>query len=283
MSKKVLVTISNYDYIEYSKSLFASAKIDGKWDGDFVLIIPKSDKGKFDEKEFIDNGIQIYYGDLLDGNPSTHFYKIYLFEKYFTQWYWVFYTDLDVLFFNYIELNLDIRVKSNLYENFDVLSFDEQFTLGVRNLGYREEQLKSIKDEYSDGIETQSLQSCFILFNNQLIKDGYFEKMHDCYLKYYNEYYEEGKTLIHDQAIFNLVFYSKWKLLGDKFLNVLPDLWTEEYGWQINKFANDYYDKNDYSNTVAVHFTNFFQPWKENNLKFYPKWMERKDNFNEKS
>ena len=283
MSKKVLVTISNYDYIEYSKSLFASAKIDGKWDGDFVLIIPKSDKGKFDEKEFIDNGIQIYYGDLLDGNPSTHFYKIYLFEKYFTQWDWIFYTDLDVLFFNNIELNLDIRDKSNLYANLDVLTFDEQFTLGVGKSGYKEEQLKIIKDEYSDGIETQSLQSCFILFNNKLIKDGYFTKMYDCYLKYYNEYYEEGKTRIHDQAIFNLVFYSKWKLLGDKFLNVLPDLWTEEHGWQINKFANDYYDKNDYSNIVAVHFTNFFQPWKENNLKFYPKWMERKDNFYELS
>ena len=281
MSKKVLVTLANYDYIEYSKSLFVSAKLSGKWDGDFVLIVPEEDEGTFDEKEFIDNGIQIYYGDLLDGNPSTHFYKIYLFEKYFAQWDWIFYTDLDVLFFNNIEFNLDKRDKFNLHANLDVLTFDEQFTLGVKNLGYKEEQLKIIKDEYSDGIETESLQSCFILFNNQLIKDGYFEKIYDCYLKYYTEYYEEGKTRIHDQAIFNLVFYNKWKLLGDKFLNVHPDLWTEDYGWQINKFANDFYDENNYDDVIAVHFTNYFQPWKKNNLRFYPIWNERRNNFYE--
>ena len=51
MSKKVLVTLANYDYMEYSKSLFASAKLSGKWDGDFVLIVPEEDKGTFDEKE----------------------------------------------------------------------------------------------------------------------------------------------------------------------------------------------------------------------------------------
>ena len=59
----------------------------------------------------------------------------------------IFYTDLDVLFFNNIELNLDIRDKSNLYANLDVLTFDEQFTLGVGKSGYKEEQLKIIKDE----------------------------------------------------------------------------------------------------------------------------------------
>ena len=49
MSKKVLVTLANYDYMEYSKSLFASAKLSGKWDGDFVLIVPEEDKGTFDD------------------------------------------------------------------------------------------------------------------------------------------------------------------------------------------------------------------------------------------
>jgi len=57
MSKKVLVTLANYDYIEYSKSLFESAKLSGKWDGDFVLIVPEEDKDKIDKSIFDKKGI----------------------------------------------------------------------------------------------------------------------------------------------------------------------------------------------------------------------------------
>ena len=77
MSKKVLVTLANYDYIEYSKSLFESAKLSGKWDGDFVLIVPEEDKDKIDKSIFDKKGINVYFGKTLIGNPEANFYKIY--------------------------------------------------------------------------------------------------------------------------------------------------------------------------------------------------------------
>ena len=49
MNSKVLVALADKKFIEYSKSLFYSAKVDGLWDGDFVIIVPEGDKGKFDE------------------------------------------------------------------------------------------------------------------------------------------------------------------------------------------------------------------------------------------
>ena len=38
MNSKVLVALADKKFIEYSKSLFYSAKVDGLWDGDFVII-----------------------------------------------------------------------------------------------------------------------------------------------------------------------------------------------------------------------------------------------------
>ena len=61
--KKVFVALANKEYIPYSKSLFYNVK--DKWDGDFVLIVPEEDRGTFDEKEFTDRGIEIFYGKTL--------------------------------------------------------------------------------------------------------------------------------------------------------------------------------------------------------------------------
>ena len=43
MNSKVFVALANKKFIEHSKSLFHSAKVDGKWNGDFVLIVPEKD------------------------------------------------------------------------------------------------------------------------------------------------------------------------------------------------------------------------------------------------
>ena len=67
--KKVFVALADKKFIEHSKSLIYSAKVDGKWEGDFVLIVPESDKGEFDEKEFTDKGVEIFFGKTLPGNP----------------------------------------------------------------------------------------------------------------------------------------------------------------------------------------------------------------------
>ena len=47
--------------------------------------------------------------------------------------------------------------------------------------------------------------------------------------------------------------------------------------WKVEELENGYYDDTDYSDTIALHFFHFFQPWNKNNLRFYPKWKEYND------
>ena len=192
MSKKVLVTLANYDYIEYSKSLFESAKLSGKWDGDFVLIVPEEDKDKIDKSIFDKKGINVYFGKTLIGNPEANFYKIYLLDKYFQKWDWIFYTDLDVLFFNKIELDLNLRDEKYLYANPDGLSFINQFYnrldwgISPYNLPFNNDKInlwinpkskiKEIPKEISkiSMKDCNAFQSCFMLFNTRFIELKYF-------------------------------------------------------------------------------------------------------------
>ena len=97
MNSKVFVALANKKFIEHSKSLFYSAKVDGEWDGDFVLIVPEEDRDTFNEKEFTDRGVEIFFGKTLPGKPKPHYYKYYLWTEYFKKWDWIFYCDIDVL------------------------------------------------------------------------------------------------------------------------------------------------------------------------------------------
>ncbi len=272
-SKKVLVTISNYDYIEYSKSLFASAKIDGEWDGDFVLIVPEEDKDKIDKTTFNKKGINVYFAKTLIGNPEVNFYKIYLLDEYFKQWDWIFYTDLDVIFFNKIELDLDNRNVNYLYANSDELSFINQFYLQNEWHRYKEIPKEVSKKEIKD---CEAFQNCFMLFNKRFIELNYFQKLYESY-KIYFEYFNKGKSKLRDQPIFNLVFYKKWKYLSDKFINRYPLF--DKINWDLKLLNEGYLDNTDYSDSIALHFFRWFTPWNKNNLRFYPIWNEYNDKF----
>jgi len=99
--KKVFVALANKEYISYSKSLFYNVK--DKWDGDFLLIVPEEDKDSYDFTEFTDKGIEVFFAPTILECEHPDFYKFYLFTEYFTKWDWIFYSDLDVLFFNKID------------------------------------------------------------------------------------------------------------------------------------------------------------------------------------
>ena len=263
--KKVFVALANKKFIEYSKSLFHSARVDGKWDGDFVLIVPKEDKGKFDEKEFTDNGIKIFFGKTLPGNPKPHYYKYYLWTEYFKQWDWIFYCDMDVLFFNNIDLNVNNRQKNILYANdCNGTKLNEQF------------KKDEMTDKWSD---LPSFQSCFMLFHKDLIKDNTFDNLMLLHNEYYVYYDLILDGLTEEQSILNVEFLDKWEELGDKFLNVYPR--ANELEWEWEEMIKPFDDNRDYKSdgVIALHFYQYFQPWSEHNLRFNPIWKEYNERF----
>ena len=193
MNSKVFVALANKKFIEHSKSLFHSAKVDGKWDGDFVLIVPEEDRDTFNEKEFTDRGVEIFFGKTLPGKPKPHYYKYYLWTEYFKKWDWIFYCDTDVLFFNKIEFDLDNKQKDVLYAN------DCNETPLSYQFEYREEYVKKMDTEaydkfvwitenwgdWNDSPPLPSFQSCYMLFNKDLIQDDTFKNL----INLHNEYY----------------------------------------------------------------------------------------------
>ena len=282
MNSKVFVALENKKFIEHSKSLFYSAKVDGKWDGDFVLIVPEEDRDTFNEKEFTDRGVEIFFGKTLPGKPKPHYYKYYLWTEYFKKWDWIFYCDMDVLFFNKIEFDLESRQKDILYAN------DCNGTCLKFQFEYRDFEVKRFNEEQQQKYEwiqenwswdTPSFQSCFMLFHKDLIQNNTFDNL----IKLHNEYYVYYDLVLHglteEQSILNVEFIDKWKKLGDKFLNAYSR--ANELNWEFDKMDEDYEDKEDYRSDgiVALHFYQFFQPWSKHNLKFYPIWKEYNDKF----
>jgi hypothetical protein len=281
--KKVFVALADNKFTGHIKSLFYSAKVNGKWDGDFLIIVPEKDKGTFDEKEFTDKGIEIFYGKTLPGNPTPHYYKYYLWTEYFKQWDWIFYCDMDVLFFNKIDFDLNNKQKDILYaNNCNGTPLNLQFE-------YRKDKIKKFDietrdkyDELQNYAKHPSFQSCFMLFHRDLIKDDIFKKLmalHNEYYVYYNDLILHGLTA--EQSLLNVEFIDSWKELGDNFMNIYQR--ANDLGWEFDKMGEPYKDERDYGldGIIALHFYQFFQPWSEHNLRFYSVYKENLQKFKE--
>lgn len=281
MSSKVFVSLADKKFIEYSKSLFYSAKVDGEWDDDFVLIVPEKDRDEFDETKFVDKGVKIFYGKTLIGNPRPHYYKYYLWTDYFRKWDWIFYCDLDVIFFNKIDFDLDNRQKDILYAsdcNGTSLKFQFEYRDNfIENFDNEQKnKFEWIADNYSN---LPSFQSCFMLFHKNLIQDNTFNNL----IKLHSEYYIYYNLVLHglteEQSILNVEFINKWEELGDKFLNVYQR--ADDLEWDLDRMKEPYEDERDYKKEgiIAQHFYQFFQPWSKHNLRFYLIWKEYNGRF----
>ena len=118
-----------------------------------------------------------------------------------------------------------------------------------------------------------------MLFNKDLIQDSTFSNL----VKLHNEYYVYYDLVLHglteEQSILNVEFIGKWENLGDKFVNVYPR--ADELKWNLDKMNLSFKDNRDYKSegVMALHFYQFFQPWSEHNLRFYPIWRQYRDEF----
>jgi lipopolysaccharide biosynthesis glycosyltransferase len=263
--KKVFVALADRNFISHAKSLFYSAKVDGEWDGDFVLIVPEEDRDTIYSHQWIDRGVEIFYAKTLSGNPSAHYYKYYLWTEYFKKWDWIFYCDMDVLFFNTIDLDLDNRQKNILYANdCNGTKLSEQF------------ERNEMTDKWS---ELSSFQSCFMLFHRDLIDDNRFDNLMRLHNEYYVYYDLVKHGLTEEQSILNVEFIDRWKELGDNFMNVYQR--ANDLEWEFDKMNESYEDDRDYKSegVIALHFYQFFQPWSKHNLRFYSIWKEYNDRF----
>ena len=204
-----------------------------------------------------------------------------MWTEYFKKWDWIFYCDIDVLFFNKIEFDVENKHTDVLYTN-ECSGTSLSYQFEYRDEKVKEftkeqiEKLKWVTDNYSD---LKSFQSCFMLFHKDLIQDNTFENL----INLHNEYYVYYDLVLHglteEQSILNVEFIGRWEELGNKFLNVYQR--ANELEWDAEKMKESYQDDWDYESEgiIALHFYQFFQPWSRHNLRFYPIWKEYNERF----
>ena len=280
-NSKVFVALADKNFLEHFKSLYYSAIKIGKWDGDFVVIVPESDKGEFDEKDF--KGVKFFYGDTLEGEPRPHYYKYYLFDDYFKQWDWIFYCDLDVLFFNEIDFDLKNKKKDVMYANdcnYSPMCYQFEHRPDERKK-FNKKQMERYEWMRENWMSTPSFQTCFMLFHKDLITKDRFNN----FLKLHKEWYIDLDLCIHglteEQSIINVEFLDNWESLGDDWRNVYER--ANELDWEYDEIIKPYFDENDYESegVIAQHFYQFFQPWSLHNVKFYNVYRENLKGFEE--
>jgi len=279
--KKVFVALADRKFIPYSKSLFYSARVDGEWDGDFVLIVPEKDKDSYDFSEFYNRGINVFFVPALIGDPPPTYYRFYLFTEYFKKWDWIFYCDMDVLFFNKIDFNFKDRKSDVMYANdCNGVPLYQQFEWENEKLDMNNNEVVSkVKWLYENYKGAPSFEACFLFFHKNLIKDETFDNLINLHTLYYVYYELNRDGLSEEQALLNLEFLGRWEKLSDKFLNTYPR--ANELKWNWEKMGEAFKDDHDYKKDglMAIHFYQFFQPWSEHNLRFYPVWKEYNDKF----
>tara|TARA_Y100001937_G_scaffold110417_1_gene156003 strand:+ start:67 stop:1635 length:1569 start_codon:yes stop_codon:yes gene_type:complete len=268
--KKVMVFMCDGNLLDKVKPLIHNAKTKGKWDGDFVLIVPESVNTKyFDEDE--DNDLVIYkVPDLMDA--TIHFHKIFLFDDFFKEWDWVFYSDLDVWYLDEIKLNFHMRDNKSIYAPIDRLSYEQQFD--SKKLDDTAQRFVQ-KSKPKDG---KSFQTCWMLFSTKDEEwiDKYRNKLISYYFRYHI-YQQIALTGYWEQCVFNLVFSDCWKKLGSDLVQseAIHKVWDGEL--TLDHLKRGYEDRTDYSEASGVHFTFPFAPWFKYNTKFYREWSRCND------
>ena len=289
--KKVLVTLANKDYINHAKSIFVNVREEGEWNGDLVLMVPEDDKEFVDVDLFNYNDVQVLFLPNLEKGKypldlnttldvkfhSINCYKIHLFgNDYFKQWDWIFYTDLDVWYFNKIDFDLDNKRKDFLYANTcKGSSLQYQFV-------WREEMIEQLNvsdkkklEELKDypGWNEPAIMGCFLLLNKQFIRNDIFKKYKEVHDKYY-------KLAVWSQGLWSLLFYGKWDILGDNFKTIY-DIGYNKTGEEYNRNADIIKDNIDYKNdgVIAQHFSQYFPQYSSSNLRFYPLYLNNRVKF----
>ena len=283
---RVMVFLADEAMYDKIPPLIMNAKVDGLWDGDFIVVTPMDS----DTTYLDDRMIESYMSPELHDTP-IHFNKMFMFSTFFEEWDWILYVDLDVWFVNPISLS-NIKNKNKLFAKRDNLSFISQFNgeaeerdkvgnafensgTGIEiSDGYAKKHLTEEQQRVKDYLRNQlnydasAFQTCFLYRHSSMNKEE-FKELESSYFYFY-VYLEIARAKHWDQAIFNQVFNKRWNIIGEDWIQTKV---LDEVDWDLSKLDAGYSDSGDYQYTTCVHFTSFFPPWEKKNKRFYNEWL----------
>lgn len=253
--KKVLVIVSDENYLEHTKYLFHSASTIGKWNGDLCLIANNVDDDLLDDfKKF---NIHI-----LNVKVDNFYYsKFFIFHKFFKNWDFVTFIDCDFTIFGNLNLIIDEETMSLPVLNVEMEPFriHEYFCQGWCNL----DKSKTLEQLYNDyNLNKFGFNSGYMSFNTSLIYDNtlndIFKLSKDLY--HINNHCEIGS----DQPILNLYFINDINPIKNQKVSF----------WRAST-----------NETIAQHHLHGEAPWinqdysEKLNKTYYENYIENLNNF----
>jgi hypothetical protein len=247
--KKVIVLISDSNYIEHTKSLFNSIKNVGNWKYDLCLIA-----NNVDENILIDfYKLNVEVIKVKVENP--YYAKFFLFEKYMKKWDFLYYMDCDFVVFDDINKITHIDKEKILVDE-EPFYIHQSF---CQNWSESQKKVEISKFENKFNFNELGINTGFMVVPTSIITSDTFNELMSLKdeLQYINNHTRDGGT---EQPIINLYFQNELEHIKNK----------EVCFW-----------KNITNNTILGHFCRWEAPWK--NLSYSNRLNMTYKNYYEKN
>lgn len=197
---EVFVQVCDTKYLFYAKYLFANAKVQGKWNGDYCLIANNVDKK--DLRFFSKNGIYIF--NAFSDNP--YYSKLELFNEYFKQWTNVLYLDQDCVIYD----NMSSLSKPSINQ---ILMTQEPWSINKYFASGKSDEewgaaIASLLPDYPF-LENRGYSSSYLYFNTSIINNNTLSELINLKNKLASINTHGHNKVGGDQPIINLYFYNK--------------------------------------------------------------------------
>jgi lipopolysaccharide biosynthesis glycosyltransferase len=222
--KSLLVTSADKDYLNQAKQLFTSAFFNARWQGDFMLLtseIPEKNLEWFRSKGIIIKKCQSLFKNY-QNEKLAMWNRLYVFSEEFKKWK------------NIIYLDSDIIIRDSLDEISSVKGFWAAKNIPPRPMAF------------NDGV---------MAFSTDIITGGTFQEIKNILNS------NKKDEILEDQAILNLYFHEKWKILSEIY-NLNPYLIIPRIA-ETEKILN--------LPAVVLHFYGNYKPWDKKSF-FYEEW-----------
>ncbi len=241
--KKVLVLISDENYLEHAKSLFYSARSIGKWDGDLCLI---ANNIKSEKLEDLNNfGVEF----LKISEPNYYYANYHIFDVFFKKWDFLISMDCDFTIFGDLNkiINEEDYSKDQLNVDKEPFTIKSYFCWSVDNGQVVNERCEG-REHYFDelkklcNIDDYGFNAGFMSFNTSLIQDNTLFNLYELSKKYQEINFHTSENGS-DQPILNIYFYDKVKFIENKKVS---------------------YWRHSDENTITQHHCRWDAPWVNN-------------------
>lgn len=242
---RVVIIVSDNNYVEHTKSLIMNCRIQGNYDGDFAIVCPVASSAAH---TFTDLGFYV-----VERDGENFFLKFQMFDEYFRKWRKAIYMDCDVIVQDDLNRLFDLLDTHDLWMDTEDCSTLQSFHKDKERHLHEEVYTHMIKNY--PHVNNQTFNTGVVVFYPHSIPDNAPKTLMDIQreIEPANRL-ENGGT---DQQVINLLLGNKCKKIEKKMVCF----------WGLAEPQNDVdseyrkYKKGD--KPVIVHYSRWYSPWIE--------------------